>query len=265
MMTPYHYTVVRCRDPRIEGEYRNVGLLALAPTTRQAWLRKAVRGARTGLIGDDADFVDALLDGLLDQAKQLAKTEDAAAVHAWLRDRARPSEGTLSFTGPAFGIAEDLNAEVRRLREKMLGKSGGGSNAMKALQTSLLQQTGYASAFEPRELLAGPAIWRFSHVADTPHGPLVFVALQLAQKSPENILDATFKNVGRVHELTHYNQGLQFIGLIDGPDTRARGAAVARSQELIVNAGVQLLPHSVQGAQRILDWHFNAHAAAEAK
>lgn len=264
-MTPYHYTIVRCRDFRVEGEQRNIGLLALSPAGKKAWLRKAVRVSRTGLVGDDADFVDALLDGLYEEATQLARTGDPALVHAWLRERARPSEGTLSFAAPAMGIAPDLDEEIRRLRTKLLGKGGGGTPAVKTLQTRLLRESGYSTAFEPREIPAGPAVWRFSHVADTPTGPLAFVALQLAQKTPGGILDATFRNVGRVSELTRHQPGLTFVGLLQGPGTSGRGAAVERSRELLTEAGVELLPPNVDAVRQTLDRRFGGPHIAQAK
>lgn len=265
MMNPYHYTVVRCRDFRVEGEERNVGLLALSPTMKRAWLRKSVRTARTGLVGDDADFIDALLEGLLVEARQIARSADPALAHAWLLERARPSEGTLSFAPPAIGIADDVEVELRRLREHLLGKGGGGTPAVKKLQAQLLRGSGYREAFVPRELSAGAAVWRFSHVADTPHGPLAFLALQLAQKHASGILDAAFRNAGRVSELRRYQPELGFVGLVQGPESNGRGAAVERSRELLVDAGVEVVAPNADAVKRTLDRHFDAAYTAQAK
>lgn len=269
MKTPYHYTVVRCRDPRVEGEHRNVGLLALVPARRKVWLRRSVRVSRTGLVGDEADFVDALLDALLDEARRVAESGDAAVVHSWLRERAHPSEGSLTFALPALGVADDLEAEIRALRERVLGKSGGGTPVVKKLQKLILRETGYEASFQPRRLSAGPAVWPLSHVADTASGRLAFLALACTQKTPENILDAAFRNVGRIGELSQHHPDLGFVGLVGDAARdahgRGRGQAVQRARELLVEAGVQILPPSADGTKRVLDGFFGRTEAAQAK
>ncbi len=190
----------------MQGERRNVGLLVASPTTRTAWLRRASLKQRVHLVANEADFVKRLLDLLFEEARQVVRAGDAAVMHAWMKSMALPTDDALSLSSPAIGIAADLDAEVRRLRTLVLGRGpGGGTNTAERLRTRVLRNLGITDAFRPREFPSGPATWRFGAVADLPTGPLLFNALRFGHKTPENVLDAGFKNAGRVADLRHYH------------------------------------------------------------
>jgi hypothetical protein len=248
-MTPYHYSIVRCRDASVQGEVRNVGLLVIAPSLGKAWLRRGALKARAHLVGDDAAFVRALLDGLEEHAKELARSRDAASVQEWLRSHARPTEDGITLAKPAIGIADDLADEVKRLRTLYLGRAqGGASTAAERVRHQVLRVAGLARAFTPRSFPSGPATWRFPAVADAAGGPLVFNALHFGQTRPEGVLDAAFKNVGRVAELLSHHEQVQVLTVATGPSGGDLGAAFERSLHLMEQGGLNLRsPNDLDG------------------
>ncbi len=78
-MTPYLCSAIRCRDADLRGEYRNVGLLVMSPALRRAELRRGGLKQRAHLIGDDADFVRAMLKSLLEEAREVGSRPDRTA------------------------------------------------------------------------------------------------------------------------------------------------------------------------------------------
>jgi hypothetical protein len=242
-MTPYHYSIVRCRDAEVRGEHRNVGLLVVSPVERKAWLRRGRLAARAHLVGDDAAFVRALLDILEDEAKDLAREGEPARVHDWMRSRARLTEDAVSLSPPAVGVADDLTAEVTRLAEAYLGKAGGGGRtAAEKLQLAVLRRHGLQRRFEAREFPSGPAVWGFPHVVDLAGGPLVFNALQFAQKTAEGVIDAAWTNVGRKEEVSHFHPSTRWLTLALGPTGDATAAAFTRAIEVMADGGLNIVP-----------------------
>jgi hypothetical protein len=252
-MTPYHYSIVRCRDASVRGEYRNVGLLVMCPTTQKAWLRKGALKSRAHLVGDEATFVRALLDQLLQEAKEVVRV-DTPSVLAWLKDHSRPSEDSLTLSKPAIGVAASLEAEVRRLRELYLGKPSGGSGRSVAerLRDDAFRSLGLADAFAPREFPSGPVTWKYPHVAEVQARPLIFNALTFKQTKPENVLNAAFHNVGRLGELTHFHGDLQCLTVAVGPSSGATGRAFRRACEVMNDGGLRLIDSSPEAVSNAL-------------
>ena len=247
-MTPYHYSIVRCRDAAVRGEHRNVGLLVVSPAERKAWLRRGRLDTRAHLIGDEATFVRALLDVLEDEAVDLAREGEPARVHDWMRSRARPTEDAVSLSAPAVGIAQDLGAEVARLAEAYLGKAGrGGRSAAEKLQLQVLRTHDLHRRFAPRELQSGPATWRFGAVLDLPSGPLVFNALQFGQKTAEGVIDAAWTNVGRKGEVSHFHPQARWLTLAMGPHSGPTAPAFTRAVEVMAEAGLNLVEPTERG------------------
>jgi hypothetical protein len=251
-MTPYHYSVVRCRDAAVRGESRNVGLLVVSSAKRRAWLRRGSLDQRAHLVGDEAAFVRALLDLLEDEAGEVARESDVARVHDWLRARARTTEDAMSLSPPAVGIAADLDQEVRRLANAYLGKPGRGQTAVEKLRLRVLRAHGLQRRFGPRAFRSGPVDWRFPFVTDLPDGrPLVLTALEFAQKKPERLLDAAFTNVGRVGEVDRFHPGTRWLTVATGPSGGPSGRAFSRAIELMDGAGMQVVeasPESLEAA-----------------
>src|SRR5690606_4988852 len=98
-----------------------------------------------------------------------------------------------------------------------------------------------------------------------PSGQLVILGLQLSQKTPENILDATFRNVGRVGEIRLHHRDVAFVGLVKGPDAGPLAPAASRARELLIDAGVEMLPTDEARFRAALGAHFAGTSAAEAK
>ena len=249
-MTPYHYSVVQCRDASVHGEYRNVGLLVLCPAQRKVWLRRGGLKQRAHLLGDDATFVRALLDGLEDEAKLVANAESAAAAHGWLRSRSRPSEGSLRLVEPGVGIASDVGAEVARLRELYLGRpSGQRKSRAEKLRDQLLRAYGLHSAFTPREFASGPATWRFPMVTAADDHPVVLNTFAFTQRRPEGLLDAAFRNAGRATEVRRHHPQVRWLTIAEGPGT----PAFARARELMNDAGLDVIPPTGDALQAGLE------------
>lgn len=244
-MTPYHYSVVRCRDAAVHGELRNVGLLVASPAEKKTWLRRASLKQRAHLVGDDADFVKGLLDLLQDEFREVVRAGDPPVLHAWMKARSRPTDDALVLAVPAMGIASDLTAEVGRLREFYLGRQGGGgSNQAQKVRDDALRSLGLHKAFVPMELPSGPATWRFGSVSELSHGHLVFHALRFAQKTPENILDAAFRNTGRMSEVRHYHDGVECLTVATGPTSGVLGPAFRRAITVMNDNGLNVVePH----------------------
>lgn len=253
-MKPYHYSIVRCRDAAVRGEHRNVGLLVVSPTARKAWLRRGLLKGRAHLVGDDAAFVRALLDVLVDEATEVAREGDVARVHDWMRGRARVTEDAVSLSPPAVGIAVDLEAEVRRLGEAYLGKPPQlGKSVAEKLQVEVLRAHGLQKAFVPHAFESGPASWRFPAVTRLSDGrALVFNALQFAQKTPEGILDAAFTNVGRSGEVALHHPEARWVTLAMGPSGGAAGRAFVRAVELMAAADLNVVQPTAQGVALVL-------------
>lgn len=245
-MTPYHYSIVQCRDFAVRGEHRNVGLLVVSPAERKAWLRRASLPQRAHLLGDDAAFVRSLLEGLEEEARHVAREESAAVVHGWLRSRARPAEGSLRLTAPAMGIARDLTEEVRRLREMYLGRpSSPRKSAAEKVRDEILRTHGLRQFFTPREFVSGPASWRFPTVADAGAEVVVLNTLTFGQKSAEGLLDAAFKNAGRSVEVQRHHPEVRWLTLAEGPSN----AAFSRARELMDEAGLGVIPPTAEALQ----------------
>ncbi|MEZ4320535.1 MAG: hypothetical protein R3F61_23845 [Myxococcota bacterium] len=252
-MNPYHYSAVRCRDAAVHGEYRNVGLLVVSPATKKVWLRRAPLKQRAHLVGDAAAFVKALLDLLLDEAREVVRAGDPAVTHAWMKQRALPSDDALNLAPPAIGIAADLEAEVQRLRVAYLGRgTGGGANMAEKLRKDVLQGMGVADAFAPRSFPSGPAVWQYPAVASLATGPLVFNALQFGQKAPETVLDAAFKNVGRLGELTHHHSGVRCLTVAAGPVAGPVGRAFHRAVEVMNDGGLNVVKPNAEAVETAL-------------
>lgn len=267
-MTPYHYSVVRCRDAAVRGESRNVGLLVVSSATRKAWLRRGPLEPRAHLVGDEAAFVRALLDLLEDEAGEVAREGDVARVHDWLRARGRVTEDAVSLSSPAVGMAADLDQEVGRLAEAYLGKQGRSSSAVEKLQRRVLRAHGLWKRFEPRTFESGPAAWRFPFVTDLPDGrPLVFSALEFAQKRPERLLDAAFTNVGRVGEVAKSHPTAQWLTVATGPTGGPSGRAFVRAVELMDGAGMRVVEAKEGSIEAALVWAglLSRDRAADAK
>ena len=244
-MIPYHYSIVRCRDADVHGEHRNIGLLVVCPTERKAWLRRGTLKSRAHLVGDDAAFVRALLDILVDEATEVAREGHAPGVHEWLRSRARASEDAVSLSAPAVGIAEDIAKEAARLGEAYLGKvGGGGASGAEKLRKDVLRQLKLDRLFEPQQIVSGPATWKFPTVARLPSGPLVFNALQFEQKTPEGIIDAAWTNAGRATEVNHFHAGTRWLTLALGPSGGTTGAAFTRALEVMAEANLNVVEPS---------------------
>jgi hypothetical protein len=247
-MTPYHYSIVRCRDADVRGEHRNVGLLVVSPTERKAWLRRGRLDARAHLVGDDAAFVRALLDVLEDEAVDLAREGVPARVHDWMRSRARLTEDSVSLSAPAMGVAADVEAEARRLGEAYLGKGGGGGRtAAEKLQLDVLRRYDLQKQFGPREFASGPATWGFARVVDLPGGPLVFNALQFAQKTAEGVIDAAWTNVGRKGEVAHFHPRARWLTVAMGPHAGPTAPAFTRAVEVMADAGLNVVEPTESG------------------
>ncbi len=255
-MTPYHYSVVRCRDFAVRGEHRNVGLLVIAPELRKAWLRRGSLQQRAHLVGDDAAFVRAVLDLLEDEAQEVAKGGAPEVVHEWLRRRAAPSEDSLSLAGPAIGIAGDVGMEVRRLAALYLGKAPArsGANAADRVQLMALRALGVERAFVPAVFKGGPVSWRFPrvHLGDE---TLVLQALHFGQRTPKGLLDAAFKNVGRVAEVRHFNPGTSLLTVATGPHEGETGAAFKRALQVMDHGGLQLVKPDAAVVESALRQH----------
>ncbi len=267
-MTPYHYSIVRCRDAAVRGEHRNVGLLVVSPAERKAWLRRGRLDARAHLVGDDAAFMRALLDVLQDEAEDIAREGEASRVHDWMRSRARLTEDAVSLSAPAVGIAENLAAEVTRLAEAYLGKGGGGGRtAAEKLQLTVLRAFGLQRSFAPKEFVSGPATWKFPNVADLPGGPLVFNALQFDQTSPEAIIDGAWRNAGRAGEVAHFTPGARWLTLAMGPSAGRTGQAFTRAVEVMAAADLNVVEPSERGLAAALARFglVDGHGVAEAK
>ncbi len=245
-MTPYQTTVVQHRDVR--GELRNVALLTISPTSGEAWLDRAPLKERAHLVGDEMTFVKALLDVLRDEANEVARRGSPAEVQAWLRARATPTEDTLSFTPPAFGVTDDLHAERERIRELTLGRPSarGAKSPAERLRDGVLSSLGLSRRFLPRDFLVGPARWSFPKVAQIPDGLLVLNAIHFAQQKPELILDAAFHNVGRMGELRRAHQAVDCLTVATGPSAGPTGQAFWRAQELLRDGGLNLVPATAQ-------------------
>lgn len=241
-MNPYHYSVVQIRDPKFPGERRNVGLLVVCPALGKAWLRSGGLRQRAHLLGDDADFVRVLLALLEEEAKEVAKERSAKVVHGWMRARALPSEDALQLTRPAMGVASDMQAEVARLREAYMGKPPSpGRSAAEKVRDVVLRSYGLRDRFHTMEFESGPAVWRFGTVANLSGRPLVLNALEFTQRSPEGLLDAAFKNVGRAHEVAAYHAGVQWLTLAKGPASGPACAAFERACVVMNDAGLQVV------------------------
>jgi hypothetical protein len=252
-MTPYHYAIVQARDATYASERRNVGLLVVSPAAGRAWVRRGNLKQRAHLLGDDATFVRALLDVLADQAAEVARDGDAATVHGWLRSCSLPTEDSLTLAEPGVGIAEDLTAEVRRLRAKYLGKAGGGGRSpAEKVSDRVLRDHGLRAAFAPRAFPSGPATWKFPRVADAGGQPVVLNALQFGQTTPEGVLDAAFRNLGRASEVAHWHQGLRWVTVADGPTHGETGRAFARARELMSEGGLNVVPPEPEHLERAL-------------
>lgn len=241
-MTPFHYTIIQSRDFAVAGEQRNVALLVASPAERKVWLRRGDLGVRAHLLGDEAAFVRALLDALEREARDLAREGSAAAMHAWMRDRARPTEDVLTFSAPAVGIAEDVKAEVVRLALAYLGKAPGrGAKAADKVVETVLRDAAFSGLFAARTFESGPATWRFPRVADTAGAPLVLSALTFEQSTAEGVLDAAFKNVGRAGEVNAHTRGVSWLTVATGPSAPACGPAFRRACELMNDAGLGVI------------------------
>ncbi len=241
-MTPFHYAIVQARDPSIGAERRNVGLLVLSPATGKAWLRRGDLRQRAHLLGDDAAFVRALLDMLAEEATEVAREGSAAAAHGWLRARTRPSEDTLVLAEPAMGIAADLDAEVRRLRERYLGKAPAPRRSVaEKLRDQVLRAHGLYKAFEPRAFESGPTTWKFPCVADSGQGAVVLNALHFGQRKPESVLDAAFHNIGRAGEVHAWHREVRWLTVAAGPGAGQTGRAFTRACELMGEAGLNIV------------------------
>lgn len=177
-MTPFHYAIVRVRDFKFAAEYRNVGLLVVCPAQGKAWLRSGGLKQHAHLLGDDEAFTRALLDALHDEAAEVAREGSAAAAHGWLRARTRPTEDTLVLADAAMGIAEDVEAEISRLRARYLGGPAQPVRSRtEALRLQVLRAQRLHKSFVPRAFESGPATWSFPCVGETGAGPLVINAL----------------------------------------------------------------------------------------
>lgn len=241
-MIPYHYSVVRCRDARVSGERRNVGVLVISPTQRKAWLRRGRLDVRAHLLGDDAAFVRALMDGMLDEAREVARSADAATVHEWLRSLSHPTEDFIALDKPAIGIAESPELEARRLGEMYLGAPGSvGRSAAETLRNSVLRTLGAAKSFAPKVFASGPANWRFPCVGERADGPLVLNALHFSQSTPVGVLDAAFRSAGRASELKNYNPEVELLTVATGPASGGAGKAFVRASELMDRAEMNLV------------------------
>ncbi len=241
-MNAYHYSIVRCRDVAMPGELRNVGLLVLSPAQGKAWLRRADVKQKAHLIGDDAAFIRALLDLLATEAKQVAQSREAAVVHGWLRARSLPTEDAIFLSPPALGIAQDLETEVRRLRNLYLGK--GRSIVRSRVETfrdSTLRDHGLRDHFVPRRFQSGPATWGFPTVTPDERQPVVLNTLSFDQSKPEGILDAAFRNIGRAGEVSSYHPGVRWITIAAGPGTGKRESAFRRGCRLMEDAGLNVV------------------------
>lgn len=246
LMTPYQTTVVQHRDVR--GELRNIALLTISPASGEAWLDRASLQGRPHLVGDEGMFLRALLDVLTDEASEIARTRSPAQVQAWLRARATPTEDTLCFTPPAFGVTDDLQAERERLRELTLGRQSPQRTKSPAekLRDGVLRSLGLSRRFLPRDFRVGPARWSFPKVAEVPDGRLVLNAVHFAQQRPEHILDAAFHNVGRMGELRRAHQDVDCLTIATGPEAGPTGEAFGRAQELLRDGGLNLVPATAQ-------------------
>jgi hypothetical protein len=242
-MTPFHYAIVRARDPNFAAEYRNVGLLVLCPAAGKAWLRRGALRQRAHLIGDDAAFTSALLDALDEEAAEVAREGSAAAAHGWLRAKTRATEDSLVLADAAVGVAEDVAAEVARLRDRYLGPpSRSGRTKADGLRLAVLRAHGLHKAFEPRAFESGPATWRFPCVGATSAGPVVFNALEFGQTKPESLLDAAFNNIGRANEVRRWHGQVRWLTLATGPTGGETGPAFTRACELMADAGLNPVP-----------------------
>ena len=242
-MTPFHYAIIKARDPKFAAEYRNVGLLVLCPTAGKAWLRRGGLKQRAHLLGDDVAFTNALIDALHEEAIEVAREGSAAAAHGWLRAKTRPTEDTLVLADAAVGIADDVKAEVGRLRARYLGgPPRSGRSKTESLRLEVLRAHGLHQSFVPRAFDSGPASWRFPCVGDTGAGPLVINALEFRQTKAENLLDAAFRNIGRATEVQVWHRHVRWLTIAAGPANGHTGAAFTRACELMNHAGLNLVP-----------------------
>lgn len=252
-MTPYHTCLVQCRDQKHPGERRNVGLLVVSPTLGKAWLRRADLRQRASLLGDDAAFVRALLDGVEEEAGALARERSPARVHGWMRSRSLPTEDTLTLAQPGMGFCEDVDAEVRRLRELYLGTAPSlGRSEAEKVREAVLRFHALRAAFQPREFASGPATWRFDAVASRGGRPIVLSALKFDQRKPEGVLDAAFKNVGRAGEVRLVEPGVQWVTIAAGPLSGVTGSAFRRACAVMSEGGLNVVPADATAVERAL-------------
>lgn len=242
-MNAYHYSVVHCRDGALYGEARNVGVLVVAPGNR-AWLRRANVREKAHLVADPAAFVRAMLDLIVEEATEVARSGGADTVYDWLRRRSAPTEDTVFLGPPAIGIASDLRVEAARLATLYLGKPSGGSSDSLGEQVGkqVLRTLNLEAAFRPREFHVGPATWSFARVCEQGDEALVLQPLHFGQKTPENVLDAAFKNVGRFGELRRAKPDLDLVAVTTGPDAGELGEAFAMARDRMTNSGIRVVP-----------------------
>ncbi len=267
-MTPYHYSVVRCRDADVRGEHRNVGLLVVSAAERKAWLRRGRLDNRAHLVGDDAAFVRALLDALEEEAKEVAREGEPARVHDWLRSRSRTTEDTFSLSAPAVGIAANLADEAARLALAYLGRTGGGGRTpAEKLQAEVLRAHGLNRLFVPRQFPSGPATWRFASVADLEDGPVVFNALHFAQRTPEGVIESSWSNAGRAAEVRLHHPRARWLTLALGPQGGVTGPAFTRALQVMDDGGLNVVEPTLGRIERALAGFGLVQAAglAEAK
>jgi hypothetical protein len=239
-MTPYHYAIVQVRDAAIAAEKRNVGLVVLCPTLGKAWLRRADLKQRAHLIGDEAAFVRALLDGVAAEATEIARQRSTAVAHRWLRDRALATENSLTLAEPAAGITADIDAEIARLRVGYLGHlAHAGASVAEDTRAQVLRELGVHAG--PRAFASGPALWKFPSVVDAGGNSVVMNALTFTQRKPESVLDAAFHNIGRAGEVRAWHPNVRWLTIAAGPAAGSTGAAFERACALMTDAGLHVV------------------------
>lgn len=233
-MSPYHYSVVQCRDARALGERRNVALLVVSADERKAWLRRGLLSECAHLADDEARFVSTLLDTLEDEAGEVAREGDPARVHDWLRTRARPSEDSVWMSTPAVGVAPNLEVEVGRLAHAHLISvdASSGREAAERIRRRALEAMGVGARFSPRTFECGPTAWSYSDVMRLETGRfLVFDAFDLPSGTSEQLIEAAWLHNGRAKEVLHFYPGTRWITVV--PPASIITPAVERALHLM--------------------------------
>lgn len=235
-MTPYFYQLLKVRDPILESEVRNAGLLLVSPDELLVLGGLPRLATRLNLTGAEGQPIRKHLAHIVSYFRDLLSRDRESArprVMEAMKDLARPSEGALLFMPPQVGIADSPKEEFGRLMRRHLGEEPTPPRPQPAKRVR--KKVIKAHDLEKRfgEATLGVNQWPFDCVLIEATHLVVLQALDFGDASPRQLMPRAAGYIPRIDDVRQTHVNADYIVVTSG----RQKSALAYANDLLRERG----------------------------